>query len=230
MLNIASSSGTVTDSALTTVATISGTQQVSTTTTAFTAFTVGQKVNATVNGKDYSYTVTGNDIAAGGDTAVANVLNNAAAAYTAAGLTQAGTGVVVTVGTVADKGKLIFTATPNTKTFSVSTSTSTGGDYVTGNINTQADALAALTTVDAKLVDVNSGRSTLGATINRLTYAVDNLSNVSQNAAASRSRVEDTDYAKASTELARTQIISQAATAMLAQANQSQQSVLALLK
>ena len=60
--------------------------------------------------------------------------------------------------------------------------------------------------------------------------AADNLTNVSTNTSAYRSRVQDTDFAKASTELARTQIIAQAATDMLAQANQSQQSVLALLK
>jgi flagellin len=229
MLNIASTTGTVTDSPLTTVTTTAGADQVSTTKDAHTTFAVGQKVNATVNGKDYSYTVTGNDIATGATsaTSIANVLNNAAAAYTAAGLTSAGTGVVVTVGAA---GKLVFTANPAAKSFSVSTSTSSGGDYVTGNVNTQADALAALNVVDTKLSDVNAGRSNLGATINRLTYAVDNLANVSQNASASRSRVQDTDYAKASTELARTQIIAQAATAMLAQANQSQQSVLALLK
>lgn len=70
----------------------------------------------------------------------------------------------------------------------------------------------------------------MGATINRLTYAADNLTNVSQNASESRSRIQDTDYASATTELARTQIISQAATAMLAQANQAPQSVLSLLR
>ena len=61
-------------------------------------------------------------------------------------------------------------------------------------------------------------------------YVVDNLANVSQNAAASRSRVEDANYAVETTELARTQIIQQAGTAMLSQANQQAQSVLALLK
>ena len=70
----------------------------------------------------------------------------------------------------------------------------------------------------------------IGATINRLTYAADNLSNVSTNTAGSRSRIQDTDYAVAAAELARTQIIQQAGTAMLAQANQAPQSVLALLK
>jgi len=66
--------------------------------------------------------------------------------------------------------------------------------------------------------------------INRLTYAADNLTNVSQNTTASRSRILDTDYAKASSELSRTQIIQQAATAVLAQANVDQQTVLKLLQ
>ncbi len=84
--------------------------------------------------------------------------------------------------------------------------------------------------LDRALDRINSHRATLGATINRLEYAVDNLANVSQNASASRSRVQDANYATESTELARTQIIQQAGTAMLAQANQQSQSVLALLK
>ncbi|MAJ87596.1 MAG: hypothetical protein CMK28_06120 [Porticoccaceae bacterium] len=66
--------------------------------------------------------------------------------------------------------------------------------------------------------------------MSRLEYASDNLQNVSQNASAARSRVLDADYASETTELARTQIIQQAGTAMLSQANQSQQSVLSLLK
>ena len=87
-----------------------------------------------------------------------------------------------------------------------------------------------ITQLDTALARVSSHRATLGATINRLEYAVDNLANVSQNTAASRSRILDADYASESTELARTQIIQQAGTAMLAQANQQAQSVLALLK
>jgi flagellin len=70
----------------------------------------------------------------------------------------------------------------------------------------------------------------MGAYQNRLAASVSNLETYSQNLQASRSRIMDTDYAKESTNLAKSQIIAQAATAMLAQANQSQQSVLALLK
>jgi flagellin len=77
---------------------------------------------------------------------------------------------------------------------------------------------------------LNVERSKLGAAINRLEYAADNLANVAQNTSASRSQILDADYASETTELARTQIIQQAATAMLSQANQQAQSVLALLK
>jgi len=70
----------------------------------------------------------------------------------------------------------------------------------------------------------------MGAVMNRLDYIMDNLSNVSMNTTASRSQIEDANYAQASTELARTQIMQQAATAVLAQANMDQQTVLKLLQ
>ena len=97
-------------------------------------------------------------------------------------------------------------------------------------LDTPEDRAAALATIDTAINGINTQRASYGATMNRLEYVVDNLANVSQNAAASRSRVEDADYATETTELARTQIIQQAGTAMLAQANQSAQSVLQLLK
>ena len=91
-------------------------------------------------------------------------------------------------------------------------------------------ASAALTEIDNVITAVNSQRATFGAKINQLTYAVDNLSNVKVNSEAARSRILDTDYAKETSELARTQIIQQAGTAMLAQANQLPQTVLSLLQ
>ncbi len=87
-----------------------------------------------------------------------------------------------------------------------------------------------ISNLDTAISAIDTYRSTLGASINRLNYASDNLQNVSANTSASRSRILDTDYAQATTELARTQIIQQAATAMLAQANQQPQSVLSLLR
>jgi flagellin len=97
-------------------------------------------------------------------------------------------------------------------------------------ITSSATHSTTLSYVDNAITRLNAHRATLGATINRLEYAADNLSNVSQNTSASRSRVMDADYASETTELARTQIIQQAGTAMLSQANQQAQSVLALLR
>ena len=93
-----------------------------------------------------------------------------------------------------------------------------------------SSANAAITALDYALDKTHSHLATLGSVINRLEYAADNLANVSQNTSASRSRVLDADYASETTELAKTQIIQQAATAMLSQANQQAQTVLALLK
>jgi len=89
---------------------------------------------------------------------------------------------------------------------------------------------AAVTAIDSAISSVNSQRATFGAAVNQLTYAVDNLASVKVNAEASRSRILDTDYATETSELARTQIIQQAGTAMLAQANQLPQTVLSLLQ
>ena len=110
----------------------------------------------------------------------------------------------------------------------------TGNDLgtftATFNIDAAGEAGTAIGILDTGITNVNTRRAALGAAINRLEYAADNLANVSQNTSASRSRVLDADYASETTELARTQIIQQAATAMLSQANQQAQSVLALLK
>jgi flagellin len=108
------------------------------------------------------------------------------------------------------------------------------GDIATSNfsggITSASAASGMLSTLDDALVAVNTARASLGAVVNQLTSAADNLTNVSQNLSESRSRVLDTDYAAATTELARTMIIQQAGTAVLAQANQSPQFVLALLR
>ena len=84
--------------------------------------------------------------------------------------------------------------------------------------------------IDAAITGVNTARASFGANISRLNYAIDNLSVNVNNTMAAKSAVMDADYAAETTELARTQIISQASTAMLSQANQQAQSVLALLK
>jgi flagellin len=106
----------------------------------------------------------------------------------------------------------------------------TAGTDLDGLVITGSDHANTLAYLDRAIARVDVQRATMGATINRLEYAADNLANVSQNTSASRSRILDADYAAETTELARTQIIQQAGTAMLSQANQQAQSVLALLK
>ena len=104
----------------------------------------------------------------------------------------------------------------------------TGGSGI--SIANFTAAQAAITEIDKAIENVSLGRSAMGATMNQLSYSADNMVNISTNIGASRSAILDTDYATASAQLAKNQIISQAATAMLAQANQQPQSVLTLLK
>jgi flagellin len=98
------------------------------------------------------------------------------------------------------------------------------------DVTTQAGATEALKAIDAALNTVAADQARAGAFQNRLDAVVSNLTESNQNMSASRSRILDTDYATETTNMARNQIIAQAATAMLAQANQSSQSVLSLLK
>ena len=100
----------------------------------------------------------------------------------------------------------------------------------TSNIDDQTDAGTAIATLDTAISSATAEQAKYGSFISSLTHAADNLANVSANTDQSRSRIQDADYAVETTNLARTQIIAQASTAMLAQANQSKQSVLALLR
>ena len=105
------------------------------------------------------------------------------------------------------------------------------GTSLTGlSVSSAANANAAIKSLDSALDSVSAMRGNMGAVQNRLERTIDNLSNVLTNTEAARSRISDTDYAVETTNLAKAQIIQQAATAMLAQANQAPQSVLALLQ
>ena len=107
-----------------------------------------------------------------------------------------------------------------------------GGDIDSASIkiSTTASAAEALAVLDTAVGGIDEQRAIYGAVMNRLQYTIDNLRNVSMNQMHSRSRIQDADYAKETSELARTQIIQQAATAMLSQANTLQQTVLQLLQ
>jgi len=121
-------------------------------------------------------------------------------------------------------------ATQLTTSNTMTASTVTGQTVSSVDLSTQANSQKALSILDAAINTVTNSRANLGAYQNRFEAAISNLENTSTNLQASRSRILDTDYAKETTNLAKSQIVQQAATAMLAQANQSSQSVLALLK
>ena len=166
------------------------------------------------------------------------------------GTTQTGTGLTFTEGadvttitrstvklassnaagiTIAGITAASLTASGLTAGYSASTATA-GAGVSTIDLSTAAGSQTALSTLDKAINSITDSRASMGAYQNRLTASVANLENSSMNLQASRSRILDTDYAKETTNLAKAQIIQQAATAMLAQANQSAQSVLALLK
>ena len=92
------------------------------------------------------------------------------------------------------------------------------------------NALASVAKIDAAIKTVNVQRSELGAVSNRLNRTVNNLTNISANLSAARGGIEDADFALETTQLAKLQILNQAATAMLAQANASKQNILSLLQ
>jgi flagellin len=98
------------------------------------------------------------------------------------------------------------------------------------NIANSQDAVTALDFIDKAQTQINSMRARMGATMNRIEYTINNLMNIVENTEEAKSRILDTDYARESAELAKAQVLAQAGTAMLAQANQSQQYVLNLLR
>ena len=108
--------------------------------------------------------------------------------------------------------------------------TTTALDAAGVGVDSTTNATTSIVALDKAIDGATAELAKYGAYINRLEYASDNLMNAAQNTDASRSRIEDADYAAETSELAKTQIIAQAGTAMLAQANQIKQTVLALLQ
>jgi flagellin len=161
---------------------------------------------------------------------LATLINNASGTFnlTATG-TDAG-GLVLTSddgpGTQAATISYTGTGTPNlTEVSGVSLAS-----FKTAGAGDDVYDPGVLAKIDNAIKGIATARAGFGATINRLEYTVDNLNTTILNTQAAKSQIVDADYAAETTELARTQIISQASTAMLSQANQAAQSVLALLK
>ena len=211
---------------VTTTANAVGVAQVSELTLSGT-YKAGDQISFTAGGETKTYTVVAADVA---DADNATNLEAIAAKLLTAAATPMGDVDVTASGNV-----LTFTAGTAGTGFDTATSTDLVDDGALKNLRpltilNNTDSNTSISQLDVAIDRINTERAGLGAVINRLNYAVDNLANVSLNTSESRSRIMDADYAKASSELARTQIISQAATAMLAQANQQPQTVLQLLQ
>jgi flagellin len=127
--------------------------------------------------------------------------------------------------TIATGGASTDTVTLTSKSITAANVSATALD-----VSTAALAATTITNVDLALTEVATTRSTLGAGMSRLDSVVNNLTTNSTNLSDARSRIEDADYSTETTALAKAQILSQASTAMLAQANQSSQNVLSLLR
>ncbi|HEX8556286.1 MAG TPA: flagellin [Sphingomonas sp.] len=177
-----------------------------------------------------------------------------AAANGLGGMTQASDGATITPGTTAAAASVSYATVSlqsnkaikveagtdgsgsaekfSTLGFEVGTfGSDTGGMALSDvDLTTQAGASAAMSAIDKALDQISAQRGDLGAVQNRLEVTVNNLTTTSTNLSEARSRIEDADFSAESTNLAKAQILSQASTAMLAQANQSQQSVLKLLQ
>jgi len=136
--------------------------------------------------------------------------------------TAAGTNVNIDIQTGAESGQVVTL-----------TSTAISGTNISAaalDVTTTTKASTTMDNVDLALADVNAARASLGGGQNRLESAVNNMTSNIANLSDARSRIEDADYSVETTNMAKAQILSQASTAMIAQANQAQQNVLTLLK
>jgi flagellin len=149
-----------------------------------------------------------------------NTKFNGVAVFDFAATNTAGDDIVIQVGANATETVAVAKAFLATTAFEAA-------DFA---VDTVANATTTIANVDTNLTSINTARATLGASQNRLESVVNNLSNTVTNLSDARSRIEDADFSAETTNLAKAQILSQASQAMLAQANQSQQGVLSLLR
>ncbi len=199
--------------------------------TAFTAITAG---DLTING------VSVGAVAAGGN-AVTQGANIAAAINTVSGSTNV-TATADAAGNVslvnksgnttivAFAGASASTAITGLTAATTAVTTTTGAGFANLDVSNTGNADFAIAAMDSALGAINAGRADLGAYQNRFSSAVSNVQTTSENLTASRSRIVDTDFAAETATLSRNQVLQQAGTAMLAQANAMPQSVLALLR
>lgn len=172
--------------------------------------------------------------------AASGTLSDSQREYLNSEFTELNSQIITTVRNSTWNGMNVLTSGSAGNTFTIQTGPDAGQTIIvtskqitlapTADISRGGAASTAIGQVDTALSLINTARASLGAIINRLNSAADNMTNISQNLSESRSRILDTDYAKATAELARTQIIQQASMAVLAQANTQPQTVLKLLQ
>jgi flagellin len=193
--------------------------------TAATDIDAGRELVVTVNGTQFRQAFVDADgtgaKSADNDTATINALSDKIeAAVSDLSVTESAAGVVT------------FLSTDATVQFDLSNVqvVTAGGSLDGSSISSASNASTALGSIDAAMTSVDSYRSTLGAVANRLDHAASNIMSRVEHQSAARSRIEDADYAVESANLAKAQVLQQAGTAMLSQANASTQNVLSLLK
>jgi flagellin len=185
---------------------------------------VGETATFSINGNEYSQ-----DYVESGDTAGADALDSKATMLALGQKVAAGESNISAAAVHATNGlELTFTVTAGTEAGQLKNITE--GGVAADNVLTAAKAEAAIASIDAAIKDVTDYRGQLGAIGNRLSHTVENLMTRSENTSSAQSRIQDTDFAVESANLAKAQVLQQAGTAMLAQANQSGQAVLSLLK
>ena len=196
---------------------------------------------AAINAQSAATGVTATDTGSGVSLAAADgrniVTSYAAGTFTAGTVADFGLGATGTTGATVNisytaptgtSGNVVFAQTAGLNSTTAIAATGTALNAI--DISTVAGANAALSSVDAALATVDSGRASLGAIQNRFSSTVSNLQTTSDNLSASRSRIQDADFAAETANLSRAQVLQQAGTAMVAQANQLPQQVLQLLR
>lgn len=199
--------------------------------TAFTAITAG---DLTVNGVSVGAVAAGGNAATQGAN-IAAAINTVSSTTNVTATADAAGKVTLTNGSgsntvVAFAGASATTATTGLTAGTTTASSSTVAGFSTVDISTTWGADTAIAAMDSALSALNAGRADLGAYQNRFSSAISNVQTTSENLSASRSRIVDTDFAAETASLSRNQVLQQAGTAMLTQANAMPQSVLSLLR
>jgi len=176
-----------------------------------------------------------NNATSGFETASVSVLNYDGTAVSTGGaavtLTEGSSDSIRAMGVVKLNSSKAFSSTSSSTTVDAANAQLSALEQVDQvNVSTQIGAQKALSTIDSALTFIDSARAELGAVQNRFENTISNLQNISENASAARGRIRDTDFAAETSELTKNQILQQAGTAILAQANQLPQAVLSLLQ